>query len=65
MLHSRIKPPTTQIAAITALAAGAIRTENSVNTSLHAIDVHRRIAFQDVRINTTQPVRVTENGRFI
>lgn len=48
-----------------ALMFGGSVAPNSVRTSLQTMDVHARKAFQDVRINTSERVRVTGNVRFI
>ena len=48
-----------------ALTCGEMLVPNSVKTSRQAMEVHARRAFHDVRINTSERVRVTDNERFI
>lgn len=56
---------TTHIPPKIALLIGGMLAENSINTSLHAMDVHVRRMFHAMVINTTHSVRVTGKGRFI
>lgn len=65
MLQDRKAPNAAQKIPMTALAVGESLAANSIKVELQAMDVHARRAFQAMKINTIQPVRVTTKGRLM
>ncbi len=65
MLQTRMTPMINQRVPTAALTCGEMLVPNSVRTSCQAMEVQARRAFHDVRINTSERVRVTGIVRFI